>query len=61
MNKPATLPIDRAMSLELLLTVGLPVLSIAVCAVLAFVSYTRGFSEIAQVPTQTPAAVVARP
>lgn len=39
------------MSLELFLTVGLPVLSIAVCAVLAFVSYTRGFTEVAHAPT----------
>lgn len=46
-----------AMSLELFLTIGLPVLSIAVCAVLAFVSYTRGFSEVAHAPT----AILAHP
>jgi hypothetical protein len=43
------------MSLELLLTVGLPLMSIAVCAVLTFVSYTQGFTEVAHAPA---AAVV---
>lgn len=41
------------MSLELLLTVGLPLMSIAVCAVLTFVSYTQGFTEVAHAPAAT--------
>lgn len=41
------------MSLELLLTVGLPLMSIAVCAVLTFVSYTEGFTEVAHAPAAT--------
>lgn len=43
----------RALSLELLLTVGLPLMSIAVCAVLTFVSYTQGFTEVAHAPAAT--------
>ncbi len=56
MNKLAAAPNRGAMSLELFLTIGLPLLSIAVGSVMAFVAYTRGFTEVAH----TPAAVVAR-
>ncbi len=54
MNKTAPLPDESVMSLELVLTVGLPFLSIAVGSILAFVAYASGFTEI--VPK--PAAIV---
>lgn len=51
MNKPSPKPAEGVMSLELLLTIGLPMLSIVVGSVMAFVAYTRGFTEVAQAPT----------
>ena len=41
----------RRMSIEVFLLFGLPVMSIAACAVLAFVAYADGYTEIAAVPT----------
>lgn len=40
----------RRMSLEVFLLFGLPVMSIAACAVLAFVAYAQGYTEIASHP-----------
>ena len=50
----------KRISIEVFLLFGLPVLSIAVCAVLAFVSYTAGYTEIAALPTSASHAAAAR-
>ena len=41
----------KRMSIEVFLLFGLPVMSIAACAVLAFVAYADGYTEIATLPT----------
>lgn len=40
----------RRVSIELFLLFGLPVMSIAACAILAFVAYAEGYTEIAALP-----------
>lgn len=51
MNNVAKKSETAVMSLELALTIGLPLMSIVVGSVMAFVAYTRGFTEIAHAPT----------
>jgi len=41
----------RRLSIELFLLFGLPVMSIAACAILAFVAYAEGYTELATLPT----------
>ncbi|WP_439639009.1 hypothetical protein [Nevskia sp.] len=41
---------SRRLSLEVFLLFGLPVMSIAACAVLAFIAYAQGYTEIASHP-----------
>lgn len=55
MNNAAKKTENAVMSLELALTIGLPLMSIVIGSVMAFVAYTRGFTEIAHAP----AAIVA--
>ncbi len=50
MNKTALLPDKSVMSLELVVTIGLPFLSIVIGSIFAFVAYASGFTEIAPKP-----------
>lgn len=54
---PARTPADNSarlarqrLSLEVFLLFGLPVMSIAACAVLAFIAYAQGYTEVAGNP-----------
>lgn len=54
---PARTPADNSarlarqrLSLEVFLLFGLPVMSIAACAVLAFIAYAQGYTEVASHP-----------
>ena len=50
----------RMQSLEVFLLFGLPVMSIASCAILAFVAYAGAYSEPAGQPTSANHATAAR-
>ncbi len=45
----------RLASLEVFLLFGLPVMSIAACAILAFVAYADGYTEIPSAPVASAA------